>query len=244
MPRQLARLALALLVLLTFPLRAETVPTLPAQTGYIDDYAGALTPETRAQLESACRDLHWVAHAQVFLVTVHNLGGESRDQFALDLFNKWKLGSRTTDRGVLILFATDQRQYRIEVAYALKGVLDDAKVGDVGREMAPSIKAADYNAAARIAVDDIAEYIATDATAGLNPPRAVSATTPASVPNTSNAVVGIVLCAGFATLAALWNVRRRFIPRTVGPNAPFPNQASPTSFDPDTSNPAPTGSDG
>ncbi len=239
MSRHFAPLALALLVLLALPLHAEKVPNLPAPTGYIDDYAAVLTPEAHSQLESLCRDLHAKAQAQLFLVTVHNLGGESKEQFAADLFAKWKIGPKRTNRGVLILLAIDDRQYRIEVGYGFERLLTNAKVGDIGREMVPSLKAADYDNAARIAIDDIAEDIATDAHITLAPPQADPAPTsrlvaPPPVSHTSDIlgdIVGIVLFAGFAIFAMVLNTRSRFVPRTFGSSNTFINPSQPTYFE-------------
>ncbi len=236
MSRQFARLALALLVLLALPLHAEKVPTLPAPTGYIDDYAAVLTPEAHTQLEFLCRDLHAKTHAQLFLVTVHNLGGKTKEQFAGDLFARWKIGDKKTNRGILILLAIDDRKYRIEVGYGLERLLTNARVADIGLEMVPSLKVAEYDSAARIAVDDIAEYIATDANVALAPPQADPTPTPRliappPVSHTSDIlgdIVGIVLFAGFAIFAMVLNTRSRFVPRTFGPSNTFINPTQPT----------------
>jgi uncharacterized protein len=162
--------------------QAESVKTLPAPTGYIDDYAQVLMPDARAELEAVCRDLHMQTRAQLFLVTVHTLDGESRDQFANDLFHAWKIGEKKTDRGVLILLAIDDHQRRIEVGYGLEGVLNDAKAGDIGREMIPPLKLGNYDEAARIAVDEIARIVADDSHVTLDSLNPTPAPAPVIVP--------------------------------------------------------------
>jgi uncharacterized protein len=156
------RLALLLLLAFTALLHAEDVATLPAPTGYIDDYAQALSAPAHDQLEAVCRELHAKTHAQVFLVTIHSLDGDTKENFANQLFEKWKIGEKKTDRGILILLAIDDHKRWIEVGYGFEGVLNDAKVGDIGREMVPPLKAANYDEAARVAVDDIVKVIAAD----------------------------------------------------------------------------------
>lgn len=48
------------------------------------------------------------------------------EEYADNLFNKWKIGSRTGGKGVLILFVEDQHALKIEVSYALEHIFTDA----------------------------------------------------------------------------------------------------------------------
>src|SRR5665213_2734012 len=43
----------------------ETVAALPAPTGYVNDFAGVLTPETRQNLDDLCTQVDQQAHAQI-----------------------------------------------------------------------------------------------------------------------------------------------------------------------------------
>ena len=160
--RGLSRLLLLLLVT-ALPAFAEKVSTMPAPTGYIDDYAGVISAPAKAEMEDLCRELHTKTRAQVFLVTVKTLDGESVDTFANGLFAKWKIGEKKTDRGILMLFAIRDRQRWIEVGYGLEGILNDAKVGDIGRTMVPALQAANYGHAAETGLRQITQIIAGDA---------------------------------------------------------------------------------
>jgi uncharacterized protein len=60
---------------------------------------------------------------------------------------------------------------RIEVGYGLEGILNDAKVGDIGRAMAPYSQRGDYNRAIPLGVQRIAQVIADDAHVTLQPVR-------------------------------------------------------------------------
>jgi uncharacterized protein len=160
---------LTVVLLLSAPalsLRAETVKQLPAPTGYVNDFAGVLTPETKQSLEGLCTQLDRQANAQIAVVTVKTIeddkGGEtSIDEFTSQLEEKWKVG-RKGDRGVLMLFVTGPIHGRIEVGYGLEGILNDAKVGDIGREMAPYDQRRDYEEGIPLGVRAIAQVIATD----------------------------------------------------------------------------------
>jgi uncharacterized protein len=141
----------------------EKVATMPAPTGYVDDYAGVLSDSGKSGLEDLCHEIHEKTKAQVFFVTIKTLEDEPVEKFANELFAKWKIGEKKTDRGVLLLLAVQEHKRWIEVGYGFEGILNDAKVGDIGREMVPELKASNYDGAARTGVGDVAKVIAADA---------------------------------------------------------------------------------
>ena len=150
-------------------LPAESVSTLPAPTGYVSDFAGVLSPSTKSSLENLCTQVDRQAHAQIAVVTIKTLDNDqSIEEFATELEDKWKVGPKGTDRGLLMLVVMNPRKYRIEVGYGLEGILNDAKVGDIGRSMVPSLSQGDYNTAIPLGVQQIARVIATDAGVTLN----------------------------------------------------------------------------
>ncbi|AEU36660.1 protein of unknown function DUF477 [Granulicella mallensis MP5ACTX8] len=161
-------LALLLVWVCSLGLRAEKVATLPAPKSYVNDYAGVLSDATKTQTEAICREVHDKTKAQIFVVTIHTLGDESKEQFANDLFHKWKIGEKKTDRGLLLLFSIDDHKWRIEVGYGFEGILNDAKVGDIGREMVPALKQKDYDGAIVLGVQRVAKVVADDANVTLD----------------------------------------------------------------------------
>jgi uncharacterized protein len=158
------RLLLAALVL--FPLGgfAERVQDLPKPTDYVSDFAHVLSPQAIERLDRICAELdHSKADAQLAVVTVRNLDGDDAADYANQLEDKWKMGKKGSDRGVLVLLAVDDHKYRIDVGYGLEGVLNDAKIGDIGRAMVPYLRARDYDSAVTLAVGSVAQVIAADA---------------------------------------------------------------------------------
>ena len=144
-------------------LRAETVAKLPAPTGYVNDFAGVIDPVSKERMEELCGELDRQAHAQVAVVTIHTLEGSTAAEFANQLEDKWKVGPKATDRGLIMLFAVDEHKRWIEVGYGLEGILNDAKVGDIGRSMVPQLQAGQYGPAIYGGLQQIAQDIATDA---------------------------------------------------------------------------------
>ena len=80
--------------------------------------------------------------------------------YAKDLFNKWGIGHKNTNRGVLVLLAVNDRKYRITVGYGLESSLTDAKAAEIGREAAPLLHVNDYNRGVSLLVDQVAQFIA------------------------------------------------------------------------------------
>lgn len=165
---------LAIVVLVLSPvavLTAETVASLPAPTGYVNDFAGVLSPSTVQSVNALCTQVDRQAHAQIAVVTIKTIDGDqSIEEFATALEDKWKVGAKGTDRGVLMLLVMSPRRGRIEVGYGLEGILNDAKVGDIGRSMAPYAQQGDYNRAVPLGVGQLARIIATDAGVTLTQP--------------------------------------------------------------------------
>jgi uncharacterized protein len=142
---------------------AQRVDDLPKPTDYVSDNAHVLSPEAIARLDSICGQLdHTAANAQVAVVTVQSLDGDDAADYANALEDKWKIGRKGSDRGVLILLAVGDHKYRIDVGYGLEGILPDGKVGDIGREMVPYLRANDYDGAVTLALDEVAQVIAAD----------------------------------------------------------------------------------
>ncbi|MGD0733033.1 MAG: TPM domain-containing protein [Terracidiphilus sp.] len=143
---------------------AERPQDLPKPTDYVSDFAHVLSPEAIARLDHICDQLdHSAAHAQVAIVTVHTLDGDDAADYANKLEDAWKMGDKGLNRYLMVLLAVDDHQRRIEVGYGLEGILPDGKVGDIGREMVPYLRANDYDGAVTNAVSEMAQIIAADA---------------------------------------------------------------------------------
>jgi len=160
-------LTACLLLLIATSLRAEKVDSLEGQ-GYVNDFAGVLSEEAKQQLTALCSEVDEKAHAQIAVVTVHTLEGLEAADFANRLFQRWGVGHKDDNRGVLVLLAVDDHKYWVEVGYGLEPILPDGKVGGFGREMVPRLRAGDYNAGLLHLTSEIADVIAGDRGITLN----------------------------------------------------------------------------
>ena len=180
----------AVLVLsLAFALHAEPVSQLKP-TDYVNDFAHVLDQNTVAQLDNICQQIDQKAHAQIAVVTIKSLDGSDIESYAVDLFHKWGIGSKATDHGVLILLATQDHRYRIEVGYGLEPILPDGKVGAIGREAVPLLRQNDFNGAVTLMTTRVAQVVAQDA--GIQLSGASEPATPEQQPHAGLSVGGII----------------------------------------------------
>lgn len=164
---------LAILVaLLASILRGQT-PDQVKPTGYAIDLAGVLSQQTRDQITALCTELQQKTKAQIAVVTIKSLNGQPIEDYSVDLATRLGIGPKSTNEGVLILLATDDHRYRIEVGYGLEPILPDGKVGGFGREAVPYLRRNNYDAAVLLMTRRVADVIAADKGATLSgaPPR-------------------------------------------------------------------------
>ena len=97
---------------------------------------------------------------QLVVLTIDNLQGETIEGYALEVFNKNKLGQQGKDNGILILFSKFDREVRIEVGYGLESYITDAVASRIIRNtMIPKFKDEDYFEGIDLATDQIIEFL-------------------------------------------------------------------------------------
>ncbi len=142
---------------------AEKASELPQPTSYVNDFAGVIDAGSQQQIDDLARQLYTKAHATIEVVTIKSLEGEPIQNFATELEDKWKVGAKGTDKGLLMIFSIQDHKRWIEVGYGLEGILNDAKVGDIGRSMVPQLQQGEYGPAIFSGEQQIANVIAADA---------------------------------------------------------------------------------
>jgi uncharacterized protein len=134
----------------------------------VNDFAGSLDPATVQQLTQLCTEVDEKAKAQIAVVTIKTLEDDTPEDFANHLFQKWGVGAKGTDRGVMVLLATADHKYWTEVGYGLEPILPDGKVGTFGRDMIPFLRQGNTNGAVTQMVSQIAQVIAADSHVSLD----------------------------------------------------------------------------
>jgi uncharacterized protein len=154
-------LALICVALICAGVRAEKIKDLKPQ-GYVNDFAGVLSASAKEKLTALCGEVDHSAGAQIAVVTVHSLEGESAEQYTFELASQWGVGPKQLSRGVMILVAPDEHKYYTAVGYGLEGILPDGKVGGFGREAVPLLRQNNYDGALMLMTQRVAAVIAAD----------------------------------------------------------------------------------
>ena len=125
------------------PCRAVAVPPLK---GYINDYANMMSPETRARLEQEIRAFERTDSTQIAILTVPSTEGDPIEDFSIRVAEKWKIGQKGKDNGIILVVAEKDRKLRIEVGRGLEGKLTDLMAGRIiDLAIKPRFKRGDYN---------------------------------------------------------------------------------------------------
>jgi uncharacterized protein len=138
---------------------AQVPNTRPA--GYVNDYAGVLSPPAKQRLEALATELDQRTGSQLAIVTVKSLQGEPIDDFSINLATKWGVGRKDKgDTGVLLLLAVQDHQDRMEVGYGIEPIITDGQAGSILRGMRPLLRAGNYDGALLQAAGQVATLIA------------------------------------------------------------------------------------
>jgi uncharacterized protein len=131
--------------------------------GYVSDFANAIDPGSAAAIEKYCGDVERSTGAQFAVVTVKSLEGDTIEEAAVRLFEKWGIGKKegpNRDEGALLIIAMEDRKNRIEVGYGLEPVINDAAAGDILRSIRPILRQQQTGAALLSAVQQMGQRVA------------------------------------------------------------------------------------
>lgn len=118
----------------------------PAFRGYVNDYAKMLSPATALEIEQALRSFDETDSTQIAILTIDSLQGDALEDFSIRTVEKWGIGQRGKDNGVLLLVVKNDRKIRIEVGRGLEGVLTDLAAGRiVDNVIRPLFKAGSFD---------------------------------------------------------------------------------------------------
>lgn len=118
----------------------------PSKEFYVSDGARVLDKKTKEMVLSVNYAYQKQKEKpQIVLATVKSFDGLSKEEYANQLFNKWKIGSGKDNNGVLILLSTKEREIRIEVGYGLEGTITDGTSGEILDHNLSFLKDDDFN---------------------------------------------------------------------------------------------------
>ncbi len=130
MPIRRAALLAAVLGLLAAAAAWALEPAIPQPRGYVNDTAGVMG-EWAGKTETLCKEIERRTTAEVAVLTVRTIAPLAPQQYAQQVYDRWKIGKKGKDNGVLVLVAVDDRKMWIATGYGVEGVLPDGKAGGI-----------------------------------------------------------------------------------------------------------------
>jgi uncharacterized protein len=143
----LRRLCLwAWLIVLALPgLASAAALEFPSPAGPVTDLAGILDSGTKERLVQIILDVRQRTTAEIAILTVRTTAPEAIEDYSVAIFDRWKIGERGKDNGLLFLVAVQDRRLWITTGYGLEGILPDGKIGEIrDRTIVPYFRAGRY----------------------------------------------------------------------------------------------------
>jgi uncharacterized protein len=128
---------------------SQNIPERQVPPRLVNDFAGMLKAEEVNMLEQKLILFNDSTSTQIAIVIVPSLGGYDKADYAQRLAEKWGIGQKGLNNGLLILVkpktADSNGQVQISPGYGLEGVIPDITCGEiVDREILPAFRNGDY----------------------------------------------------------------------------------------------------
>ena len=137
---------------------------LPAPTHYVEDNANVIDAADERSLNGILQELEQKTGVQYIILTVLSTNGLPIEQFSIELAEKWQLGQKGKDNGMLFTLALNDRKWRFEVGYGLEGFVTDQYCGRVGRQvLVPYLRQGNISRGIYLANLQIVQKIASEA---------------------------------------------------------------------------------
>ena len=125
------------------------------------DEADIVSPAREIDLTAKSEALEAATKRQFAIVTVKSLNGRDVSSYTTDLGNRWGVGDKDRDDGVILLVAPNERQVRIAVGDGLTGVLTNEAAGKIIQgDILPRFRSGDLEGGVSSGADAIIAQLA------------------------------------------------------------------------------------
>ncbi len=167
--RNEASLRMKKILLLLFMLvhSALGAQDFPERSGsLVTDFTSTLSTQELSGLESKLVAFNDSTSTQIAVVIIQSTGSYEISEYAVQLFNKWGIGQKKNNNGVLVLVAKEDRKVFINTGYGIEGALPDALCKRiVERDIVPNFKLGQFYDGIDAAVNSIMSLVSGEYTA-------------------------------------------------------------------------------
>ncbi len=124
---------------------AQTRQHLPAQTGYVNDFAGVVDEATRQRLEVILQKLKLRSGIEFDLVAVQTTGGQDIFDFSRQVAADWNVGARSSKKSLLLVLSIDEKAVFTQFSRSVQGELPEGILGELSQRMRGSINSGKFS---------------------------------------------------------------------------------------------------
>ena len=129
---------------------------VPPLNGPVNDYAHIFTASETQELNAYLYSIDRQSDLQIAVLTIPSLEGESLEDYSIRVAEKWQIGQKGKDSGVILVIAAQDRKLRIEVGYGLEDRITDAQSSRIIRSViAPQFKKREYGKGVLLGVKNL-----------------------------------------------------------------------------------------
>ncbi|ABR48973.1 protein of unknown function DUF477 [Alkaliphilus metalliredigens QYMF] len=147
---------------------AFSIPQTPTVDIYVQDYASMISSDVKEDMLRMSQALQEKTSAELVIVTVPSIEGIPIEEYILNLFRQWGIGSTDQNNGVLLLVAQAEGEARIEVGYGLEGAINDGKAGAIMDQMISYFQNENYSQGISTAYSLLLQEIAVEYNIDIN----------------------------------------------------------------------------
>ena len=111
--------------LLSMQFIAFAAPLTYPEPTYVSDYAHVLTPEQIKALTDKVLTFKQETSNEIAVLVVPTTAPETIEEYSIHVTDKWKIGKKGKDNGVLFTVAVNDRAMRLEIGRGLEGAIPD-----------------------------------------------------------------------------------------------------------------------
>jgi uncharacterized protein len=123
----------------------QNIPEPMVPPGLVNDFTGLLTEDQQISLNNKLLEFNNQTSTQIYVVTYNDLQGYPAAEFAVTLGEKWGVGQKGKDNGIVILVSPENHKMTIQTGYGVEGAVPDAIAKRIiEKEMTPAFKEGNF----------------------------------------------------------------------------------------------------
>lgn len=123
-------------------INAKNSSELPKPDGFVNDYADVLDDDAEKEIEDVLKQLQKRAKIDFAVAILKSTNGQKIFDYSLAIAKEWKVGSE--NGGILLVVATEDRSWHIQIDKRLEKDLTNDDVKQIGDVMIPDFKQANH----------------------------------------------------------------------------------------------------